>query len=321
MSIIDKDGKVVRHLAAGMVGKDQAALPLQPKSLAQRIVWDGKDDGGNPAAAVAPKMGSDPNEKTPGGQTPFSAPFSVRVRAGMTTTFGRMIGGSPYTGQVGQTPYRAPKNGIVVAENGVRPQKTKDIKGSDPIFPDGTLYVWMMSDIHSHGNSGLWPWHLRAFDKTGEYRKTLVPYPPSTDPAKASGMTLITTPDGAFTPANQNSLYPVFEVFGDEIVSRLVDGRIVFIDSRDRVLNLFKPDGSNELKTVKMWSPKANLQCAYFLSIQVAVSPDGKYAYYSNVAGVPYDPKTMADIDARWPNGRVYRQDLVETRQRSGEIL
>ena len=83
-------------------------------------------------------------------------------------------------------------------------------------FTSGGSATSDASSVGSHGNSGLWPWHVRQFDKSGRYVKTILPYPPSTDPAKASGMALLDCGDGAFTPANQNSLYPVFYVFGDE---------------------------------------------------------------------------------------------------------
>ncbi|HUV38183.1 MAG TPA: hypothetical protein VMY39_01145, partial [Planctomycetota bacterium] len=49
--IVDREGNVVRHLAAGMVGLERAASPFKPKSLAQTIPWDGKTDGGAPAPA------------------------------------------------------------------------------------------------------------------------------------------------------------------------------------------------------------------------------------------------------------------------------
>jgi hypothetical protein len=47
--VVDEKGNVVRHLAAGMVGLEKAASPFAPKSLAQKIAWDGKDDAGRPA--------------------------------------------------------------------------------------------------------------------------------------------------------------------------------------------------------------------------------------------------------------------------------
>jgi hypothetical protein len=215
----------------------------------------------------------------------------------MSVKYGRMIGGSPYTGSVVVMPYRAPVNGLAVD-------------------PGGGLLVKMMSSVGSHGNSGMWPWHLRQFDRDGNYQKTLLPYPPSTDPTKASGFDLIDRGDRGITPANQNSLYPVFSVLGNEVVSRVVGGRLVFVHSERRQLNFFSLDGSNRIRTVTMWPPAAKLNCPRWLDIQVAFSPDGRYAYYSNVAGTAYDGKKPADIDAAWPQGRIYRQDLSKADSR-----
>ncbi len=270
VSILDAKDKVVRHLAAGVLGgKNPPPAPLKV-GLSQAIVWDGKNELGNAADG---------------------GPFKVRVRTGMSVRFGRMIGGSPYTGSVVAMPYRAPVNGLVVDA-------------------DGNLYVKMMSSVGSHGNSGMWPWHVRKFDRDGNYLKTILPYPPSTNPAKANGFDLITRKDRRFTPANQNSLYPVFSVLGNEVASRLVDGQLVFIHSEQRRLNFFSLDGSNKIRTTTMWPAEAKLNCPRWLDIQVAFSPDGRFAYYSNVAGTPYDGKKPADIEGAWPQGRIYRQDL-----------
>src|SRR5262245_3894582 len=168
VAVLDAKGKIVRHLAAGVLGgKNPPPRPLAA-SLEQRITWDGKDDLGKPAAG---------------------GPFQVRVRAGTSVHFGKLIGSSPYTGSVASMPYRAPVNGV----------------GTDA---DGNVFVMMMSSVGSHGNSGMWPWHLRKFDREGKYLQTMLPYPASTDAAKASGYSLVGTADKAFTPANQSSLYP-----------------------------------------------------------------------------------------------------------------
>lgn len=42
----------------------------------------------------------------------------------------------------------------------------------------------------------------------------------------------------------------------------------------------------------------------------MALSPDGRFAYLSNVAGTAYDGKKPGDVDVRWPQGRIYRKDL-----------
>ena len=50
--IVDAKGEVVRHLVSGMVGLERAAAPFAPKTLIQKITWDGKDDAGNPVNAA-----------------------------------------------------------------------------------------------------------------------------------------------------------------------------------------------------------------------------------------------------------------------------
>lgn len=48
VAILDAEGKVVRHLVAGVLGTN-APAPLKPNSLEQAVEWDGKDDAGKPA--------------------------------------------------------------------------------------------------------------------------------------------------------------------------------------------------------------------------------------------------------------------------------
>ena len=270
VAVLDRGGNIVRHLAAGVLAGKNPPPPPLVKGLAQSLAWDGNNDLGE--AAVG-------------------GPFRIRVRAGMQVKFGRTIGGSPYTGSIVGMPYRAPVNGLAVDA-------------------EGNVYVKMMSAVGSHGNTGMWPWQLRKFDRDGKYVKTILPYPTSTAAARATGFELLTTGDGGFTPANQNSLYPVFSVLGNEVGHRIVDGQLVFVHSEQRRLNLLKLDGTNAVRSVPMWPRASKLNCPAWLDIQVALSPDGRWAYYSNVAGTAYDGKKPSDIDAAWPQGRVYRQDL-----------
>jgi sugar lactone lactonase YvrE len=70
VAVLAADGKVVRHLAAGVLGaKNPPPEPLKP-GLSQALEWDGKDDFGKPAAGTA----------------------KIRVRAGTGVKFGRFIG-------------------------------------------------------------------------------------------------------------------------------------------------------------------------------------------------------------------------------------
>ncbi|MCK6470541.1 MAG: hypothetical protein L6R28_02235 [Planctomycetes bacterium] len=45
VAIEDNDGRIIRHLASGVLGK-KAPPPFQKDSLKQQVVWDGKDDQG-----------------------------------------------------------------------------------------------------------------------------------------------------------------------------------------------------------------------------------------------------------------------------------
>ena len=277
VTVRNQKGDVVRHLAAGVLnGKNPPPIPLR-EGLAQKLDWNGLDDAGKAAEG---------------------GPFRVRVRAGLSAKYQGTIGGSPYTGSVVSMPYRAPVNGLVV-----------DAKGN--------LFVKLMSSVGSHGNSGFWPWHLRRFDRSGNYERTLLPYSAATPRESATGFKLLDTPDGRFVPATRTSLYPVFYEFGNELLSRMIGDSVVFIRSETRELNFFAVDGSNKVRTVRLWdeqpqkdSTKPLLKCPKWLDIQVAISPDGKTAYYSNVAGVAYDGRTPSDIDSNWPQGRIYRQDI-----------
>ena len=58
VAVLDANGKVVRHLAAGLLGK-HAPHPLTPDSLSQELHWDGKDNFGRPiqGARVRVRLG------------------------------------------------------------------------------------------------------------------------------------------------------------------------------------------------------------------------------------------------------------------------
>lgn len=68
----DAKGGIVRHLVAGVLGKNPPA-PLKP-GLAQSIEWDGKDDAGQPAAG---------------------GPFKIRVALGLGAKYDRVVHSDP----------------------------------------------------------------------------------------------------------------------------------------------------------------------------------------------------------------------------------
>jgi hypothetical protein len=74
VSIENAAGKVVRHLVAGVLGKNPPK-PLRP-GLSQSVEWDGKADWGKPAG---------------------SGPFKVRVTLGLDAKFDKVISSEPQT--------------------------------------------------------------------------------------------------------------------------------------------------------------------------------------------------------------------------------
>ena len=46
VAVLDGKGRIIRHLAAGMLGAN-APAPLKPNSLKQELTWDGADDLGH----------------------------------------------------------------------------------------------------------------------------------------------------------------------------------------------------------------------------------------------------------------------------------
>jgi sugar lactone lactonase YvrE len=93
--VLDAKGRTVRHLAAGLLGEN-APPPLNRGSLEQELVWNGKDDAGQPADG---------------------GPFRVRVAAGMGarydgTAFGSEAKPDDLTNVIGLAP--RPGGGLYV---------------------------------------------------------------------------------------------------------------------------------------------------------------------------------------------------------------
>lgn len=73
LAIVGPDGKIVRHLASGMLGPN-APEPFQKDKLSQRLIWDGKDDRGKPVP---------------------SGNYKVKVSLGLEASFDGFIGYNP----------------------------------------------------------------------------------------------------------------------------------------------------------------------------------------------------------------------------------
>jgi hypothetical protein len=79
VAILNASNRVVRHLAAGLLGKN-APEPLQKDALAQDLAWDGKDDAGRPLPGFGGAAAGD------------AATYTVRVRLGVRPRLDRYLG-------------------------------------------------------------------------------------------------------------------------------------------------------------------------------------------------------------------------------------
>ncbi len=98
-----KDGKIVRHLASGVLGSN-APEPFQKDSLEQTIIWDGKDDQ---------KRYIDDLEN-----------YVVKVSLGLKPVFGKIIGWHPKDNTGSVSAIGADEDGVYVLEASSRPRIT-----------------------------------------------------------------------------------------------------------------------------------------------------------------------------------------------------
>jgi hypothetical protein len=258
VAVLNGKGDVVRHLAAGVLGSRNAPPPPLAAGLSQSLEWDGADDFGAPATG---------------------GPFRIRVRAGMSVTFGGFVGEDPYT-------------------FGALTSVATDAAGR--------LYVTAFAGGLNQNMDT-----LRVFAPDGAYERTLVPFTETLEPARAAAFATWDPTRKCFRPRNGRSQLPQFYPWGADV-------RVAGVSSSGIVLtqgtNVFRMDldGGNVRGPFPMWSPAAKLKNPNWNVPQLAVSPDGRFIYYANVAGTAYDPKSPQDIDPQWPQGRVYRQDTTQ---------
>jgi len=84
VAILDGKGRVVRHLAAGLLGR-HAPPPFEKDSLEQELTWDGKDDDGRPVeqrgcgVRVRTGLGADLDRMIPGAAGRLAPPTALGV--------------------------------------------------------------------------------------------------------------------------------------------------------------------------------------------------------------------------------------------------
>ena len=271
VAIVAADGKVLRHLAAGVLGgKGAPPEPFKP-GLAQTLEWDGKDDNGGAIWQIALRL-------------------KVRVRAGMGVKFGRMIGEDPYTfGYI---------DSIATDE-------------------DGNLYITASaSECYQSAQC------LRVFAPDGTYLRTLIPFAADLKPEDAGelaqpagGLAAWDAARRTFIPKNYSSGNPALYPFATGVRLVSVSKKTGIVMTAGTTVWRMDADGGNLRGPGAMWPAKAGLKNPHWNVPQLAVSPDGRYIYYSNVAGTQYEPKKFSDTDPKWPQGRVYRQGAGELAQ------
>jgi hypothetical protein len=326
VAILDGKGAVVRHLAAGLLGPN-APEPLRKDSLAQEIVWDGRDDRGFQVSGVRFQAGAsasqlpptvdasasagptadksvvraqDGNASSPKPETRNLRPFSVRVSLGLRPTFDRLIGFQPE------------------ALGGVRTLATG---------PDGSLYVFHCygSSMPNDGTTA-----CAVFSRDGQYVKTLVPYPANLPEEKLKGLKRIDLGGEVKVPfiyqAETRSMIPGL---GDLPRQRAVvtrEGRLAFVgvlegpapyaQAGEARVTVVHTDGSVPASGVL----KTLIHPVTDTGAALALSPDEKTVYATGVracthaAVKPGVRGTCKECEAEgqtWdhtvPNGIVYR--------------
>jgi sugar lactone lactonase YvrE len=168
VAIEDADGRILRHLASGVLGQD-APLPFQWNSKQQTLVWDGKDDQG--------KYVDDKDSVT------------VRVSLGLKPRFERTLFWSPKKRLSARTLLvQATEPGVLVYDGDVVDHLRLFNHQGDYLrtiypFPAGELAQVRALRLHNFPQDGR-PWPL----KEGFFQATLLTSGPNAGTQHADGM-------------------------------------------------------------------------------------------------------------------------------------
>ncbi len=110
VAIVNRDGHVVRHLAAGMLGGQLPPPPPLAPGLRQRLRWNGNDDSGKQARG---------------------GPFAVRVRAGFTPRLGTIIANPA---QINPSPHYNRLYGLATDERGQVYVASGSVYSNTPVY-------------------------------------------------------------------------------------------------------------------------------------------------------------------------------------------
>ena len=259
------EGRIVRHLVAGMLGKN-APEPLKPGALAQSVAWDGKDDSGREAAG---------------------GPFRVRVAAGLGVSYDGAAFGSEAT-----------------------PNDLTNVIGL-AAGPDGRVYAlserlnwawWKQTSIH-------------VFRRSGEYEKTIKPFPSSLPPERVEKLTPFKTDDGRPMPTVYHVVYMNFYPHQDLPCQMAVtpDGNLHQVVNRnayhketEKWLASLAPDGG---VAYDKYAGEKLPSATFAGDPHLAASSDGKCVFATGLE------RLSGGEGARPNTPAVYRIDLPERKE------
>ncbi len=110
VAIVNRDGRIVRHLAAGVLGGQLAPPPPLVPGLSQTLRWDGRDDSGQRAGG---------------------GPFAVRVRVGLAPRLGRIIANPA---QINPSPHYNRLYGLATDERGQVYVASGSVYSNTPVY-------------------------------------------------------------------------------------------------------------------------------------------------------------------------------------------
>jgi hypothetical protein len=275
-AVLDAAGKIVCHLAAGVLGGPKPPPEPLKAGLVQEILWDGKDDFGKPAGA---------------------GPFKVRVRLGMKPVFDGFIGASPYALC---TVRYAPVRGMVLDAQGNLYVREEAYNGGGSIdirvFDRSGKYLRTVMPCPANlKKEDAAPFGLVAAPGEGlvpRNQGSLWAYLYETKPKGYSrSYGPLTLKLGAVTP----------------------DGVLLLIDESFRALCRVRASDGGAVGGVfgeSLW-PQGDKRfpdyCAIGGSPAMALGPDGKTLY---LTGRARGPDKGQKLNADLPDGRIYKMSL-----------
>jgi hypothetical protein len=152
---------------------------------------------------------------------------------------------------------------------------------------------------------------LRAFNEKGLYLRTLVPFPADLKPEQAANIAKWDEESECYRPVNRQSQLPLLYHWGIGAVIAGVSSKGEILLVKGTNMYLIDLQGGNLRGPLPMWPAASGVKNPNWNVPQLAMSPDGRYIFFSNVADTKYDTKEPSQIGEKWPQGRVYRQDTT----------